>query len=560
MNGEMIEHAIKSGRIDGGENNRRATPRKRENEVNNVNAYGRSITVNQPKKAVTNQPGSSRQESRARQTTEKPQFTPIPMSYKELYQTLFNAHVVAPRYLSPLQPPYPKWCDTNAQCVVKLDDSPNAENLLPNHADKGVNMVSEGTRGEVKSDIAKVKTPLKRVWKEMAKRGALVQSMMDNKEMTFYEEAEERRSICADSREQNSKINHPVVVISRPKGNETRAQQNGAVELWVQCDHLGKRSGRKPGNRFYTRNRKRYDTQAKSSREENWKKEQRKRKAAGVEPLVNEPIKEDEAKEFLKFLKHSEYSVVEQLYKQPARISVLALLLSSEIHRNALLKVLNETYVADDISVNKLDRLINNIGADNFIFFNDDEIPSGGRGSLHVTVRCKGYTLPGALVDNGSVLNVLPLSTLGRLPVDSSHMKACQSIVRAFDGTEKKVMGRIEVPLRIGPITYEVDFLVMDIRPSYNFLLGRPWIHSSGAVPSSLHQKVKLVSEGRLVTIDAEEDIIAMMTSDAPYVDINDDALECSFWSLEFVNAMFIAREAEFQYRKYPGPPKWGCG
>ncbi|XP_052488615.1 uncharacterized protein LOC128041902 [Gossypium raimondii] len=553
-----------------------------------------SITVNQPKKVVANQQGSSRQELGARQTTEKPQFTPIPMSYKELYQTLFDAHVVAPRYLSPLQPPYPKWYDTNAQCdyhagisghlienctafkkvvegliklgVVKLDDSPNAKNPLPNHADKGVNMVSEGTGEEVKTDIAEVKTPLKRVWKEIAKRGlvisdseeghemgnycefhhktgheiqecegfkALVQSMMDNKEMRFYEDAKEMRSICATELGTKApKINHPMVIISRPKGNEVRAQvtpkiviqkpsnfsyrDNKMVPWNYGCNVtiLGKEAERNQEIGSYTRNGKRHDAQAESSREENWKKEQRKGKAVEVEPLVNEPIKEEEAKEFLKFLKHSEYSV------------------------------LNETYVADDISVNKLDRLINNIGADNFIFFNDDEIPSGGRCStkaLHVTVRCKGYTLPEALVDNGSALNVLPLSTLSRLPIDSSHMKACQSIVRAFDGTKKEVMGRIEVPLRIGPVTYEVDFLVMDIKLSYNCLLGRPWIHSAGAVPSSLHQKVKLVSEDRLVTIDAEEDIIAMMTSDAPYVDINDEALECSFRSLEFVNAMFIA-------------------
>ncbi|MFQ6657414.1 hypothetical protein Gotur_027093 [Gossypium turneri] len=212
-----------------------------------------------------------------------------------------------------------------------------------------------------------------------------------------------------------------------------------------------------------------------------------------VEPklLVNEPIKEEEAREFLKFLKHSEYSVVEQLHKQPARISVLALLLSSEGHRNALLKVLNETYVADDISVNKLDRLVGNISADNFIFFSDNEIPPGGMRStraLHITTRCKGYTLPGVLVDNGSALNVLPLSTLNRLSVDSSHMKSCQNVVRAFDGTEKRVMGRIDIPLLIGPTIYEVDFLVMDIKPSYNCLLGRPWIHSAGAVP---HRYIK---------------------------------------------------------------------
>ena len=143
-----------------------------------------------------------------------------------------------------------------------------------------------------------------------------------------------------------------------------------------------------------------------------WKK--KREKAIVLEPLINEPIKEEEAKEFLKFLKHSEYNVVEQLHKQLARISVLALLLSFEAHRSALMKVLNETYIANDISVNKLDRLVNNISADNFIFFNDDEIPSGGRGStkaLHITTRCKGYTLPRVLIDNGSALNVLPLST-----------------------------------------------------------------------------------------------------------------------------------------------------
>ncbi|KAK5795283.1 hypothetical protein PVK06_036542 [Gossypium arboreum] len=207
------------------------------------------------------------------------------------------------------------------------------------------------------------------------------------------------------------------------------------------------------------------------------------------------------------------------------------------------MKVLNETYVANDITLNKLDRLINNISADNFISFSDDEIPSGGRRStkaLHITTRCKGYTVLGVLIDNGSALNVLPFSTLNRLPIDNSHMKMCQNMVRAFDGTERKVMGRIGVPLLIGLNTYEVDFLVMDIKPSYNCLLGRPWIHAAGAVPSSLHQKLKLIMEGRLITINAEEDIIASVTSDAPYIEKDDEALECSFHSLEFVNATFI--------------------
>ncbi|XP_016704154.1 uncharacterized protein [Gossypium hirsutum] len=398
---------------------------------------------------------------------------------------------------------------------------------------------------------------------------ALVQSMMDNKEIRFYEDAKEMKSICAtESGTGTPKRNHPVVIISHPKSNEARVQvtpkivikkpssftyKDDKMVLWSYGCNVTIPGKEVEGNMVkeyqergsYTHNGKRYDTQAEFPREKTLMVEQRKWKTAESEPLVNEPIKEEEAKEFLKFLKHSEYSVVGQLHKQPARISVLALFLSSKVHRDALMKVLNETYVANDISVNKLDRLINNISVDNFIFFNDDEIPSGGRGStkaLHITTRCRGDTLPRVLIDNGSALNVLPLSTLNRLPVDSSHMKACQNIVRAFDGTEKGVIGRIEIPLRIGPTTYEVEFLVTDIKPSYNYLLGRPWIHSAGAIPLSLRQKVKLISEGRLVTISVEEDIIAMVTGDTPYVEANDEAVECSFRSLEFVNATFITK------------------
>ena len=43
--------------------------------------------------------------------------------------------------------------------------------------------------------------------------------------------------------------------------------------------------------------------------------------------LRNEPVTKAEANEFLKFIKHSEYNIVEQLHKVPAKISLLALLL-----------------------------------------------------------------------------------------------------------------------------------------------------------------------------------------------------------------------------------------
>ncbi|XP_052482969.1 uncharacterized protein LOC128036131 [Gossypium raimondii] len=480
--------------------------------------------------------------------------------------------------------------------IVKFDGPSSAENLLPNHAGKGVNAIAKSAGRRIKENIAEVKTPLREVWKEMVENGlivsdledrsqgvidycafhdekgheiqecsefrALVQGLMDNKKLEFFEYVE-GNDVCASEGGSSEKVyraNHPIIIISRLRANEIEAQVTLKVIIQKLVAFLYKDSKMVPWNYdcnvtflkeegqvctleedkdmgSYTRSGKRYDapnTKIEPVKEKSLVVEQRKEKP---ELPANELITERKAKKFLKFIKHSEYSIVEQLHKQLARISVLALLLSSETHHNALMKVLNETYATDDILVNKLDHLVNNIKADNFIFFNDGEIPPGGMGStkaLHITTRCKGHTLPGILIDNGSALNVLPLSTLNRLPVDNSHMKSCQNIVRAFDGIEKNVMGRIEIPLLIGPNTYKVDFL----------------IHSTRAVPSSLHQKLKLVTEGRLVTINAEEDIIASITNDAPYIKADGEAIECSFQLLEFVNATFIVEGSKIPVPK----------
>ena len=85
-----------------------------------------------------------------------------------------------------------------------------------------------------------------------------------------------------------------------------------------------------------------------------------------------------EANEFLKFIKHSEYSIVEQLHKLPTKISLLSLMLNFEPHKEAMLKVLKQAYVPHNASTDKIDRLVGNIMMDNYISFNDDEIPPNG--------------------------------------------------------------------------------------------------------------------------------------------------------------------------------------
>ena len=87
-------------------------------------------------------------------------------------------------------------------------------------------------------------------------------------------------------------------------------------------------------------------------------------------------------------------------------------------------------------------------------------------------------------------------------------------------------MGIIELFIQIGSCVFNVEFMVMDINLSYNFLLGRPWIHMAGVVPSTLHQKVKFAVRESLITIVFEEDMVATTTVNTHYVELNEDAVD----------------------------------
>lgn len=185
-----------------------------------------------------------------------------------------------------------------------------------------------------------------------------------------------------------------------------------------------------------------------------------------------QPVTEKEAEDFLR--KVNEYKVVEQLNKAPANISLLALLLSSETHRNAVLKVLNEAHVPNTISVDDVSNMIGMILNTHQITFSDDELTPDGTGhikALHITVKTLGMILAKVLVDNGSALNICPWVTLERMGIGRERVKGNGMLVRAFDGSRRPTLGSL--PLEIGPCIFNVTFQVLDIPAAYNLLLRR---------------------------------------------------------------------------------------
>ncbi|XP_071905959.1 uncharacterized protein [Coffea arabica] len=151
---------------------------------------------------------------------------------------------------------------------------------------------------------------------------------------------------------------------------------------------------------------------------------------ANSEPPIKPTITEKEAVDFLKRLQRSEYNIVEKLSKSPAQITMLDLLFSSDVHRDALIDVLTRAQILRDISVDNFSNVVGSVLFNKQIAFSDDELPTAGIGhnrALYITVR--------------------------------------------------------------------------------------PWIHKSGAVPSSLHQLLKFVVNDKLIIIFAEEDCLVITDS-----------------------------------------------
>ena len=66
----------------------------------------------------------------------------------------------------------------------------------------------------------------------------------------------------------------------------------------------------------------------------------------------------------------------------------------------------------------------------------------------------------------------------------------------SFEGKIVIPKGQVRLLVQTGSEVVEVDFIIVDTYSPYTTIVARPWLHTLGAVSSTLHQKVKYPSEG----------------------------------------------------------------
>ena len=162
-------------------------------------------------------------------------------------------------------------------------------------------------------------------------------------------------------------------------------------------------------------------------------------------------------------------------------------------HRQLVLNELSKIQISSSTSPNDLVEMLTTEPACMTIAFDDEDLPECGPShakALFISIDFNDKVVPMSLVDNGSALNICPWRTLERVGIAKSLLTPSNLCVRGFDSSRREIMGNLKTMIKVAGVSFEVDFCVIDMQPSYNLILGRPWLHQARAVASSLHQKL----------------------------------------------------------------------
>ena len=128
--------------------------------------------------------------------------------------------------------------------------------------------------------------------------------------------------------------------------------------------------------------------------------------------------------------------------------------------------------------------------------------------ALVVTLRIMEYDVKRVMVDQGSGAEIMYPNLYKGLNLKLKDLTAYDSPLVSFDGKVVILRGQIRLPVQAGSEVIEVDFIVVDTYSPYTAIMARPWLYTTGAVSSTLHQKVKYLLRGQIEEIVRSQSLV----------------------------------------------------
>ena len=107
--------------------------------------------------------------------------------------------------------------------------------------------------------------------------------------------------------------------------------------------------------------------------------------------------------------------------------------------------------------------------------------------TLVITLQIWGYDVKRVMVDQGSAAEIMYPDLYKGLNLKVGDLMPYSSPLVSFEGKIIILKGQVRLPVQTGSEVVEVDFIVVDAYSPYTVIVARPWLHTLGAVSSTLH-------------------------------------------------------------------------
>ena len=94
------------------------------------------------------------------------------------------------------------------------------------------------------------------------------------------------------------------------------------------------------------------------------------------------------------------------------------------------------------------------------------------------------------MVDQGNAAEIMYPDLYRGLSLRAEDLMPYSSPLVSFEGNVITLKGQIRLPVQTGSEMVEVYFFIMDAYSPNTAIVARPWLHTLGAVSSTLHQKI----------------------------------------------------------------------
>ena len=105
------------------------------------------------------------------------------------------------------------------------------------------------------------------------------------------------------------------------------------------------------------------------------------------------------------------------------------------------------------------------------------------------------------MIDQGSAAEIMYPDLYKGLGLKPENLMTYSSLLVSFEDKMVVPKGHIRLHVQASTDVVEVDFIVVDAFSPYIAIIGKSWLHSLGAVSSTLHQKVKYPSGNQVLEI-----------------------------------------------------------